>query len=239
MRMMKKEGTIEKETPPMRTWMASERPRDKFREMGAASLTDAELLAIVIQNGNRERTALDIGRDLLLRSRNSLVDLGRLSIREIMKINGIGMAKAITISAALELGRRRLATESLQKPQIRGSRDIARHLQARFQDLPHEVFAVVFLNRANRILHTEVVSSGGITGTVADTRIILKKALEEDATGIILCHNHPSGSLKPSRADEELTAKIHDAARLFDIRVLDHLIVGSEGYFSFSDNGML
>lgn len=236
---MMNDGVMENGAAPMRSWMASERPREKFREMGAGSLTDAELLSIVIQNGNRQRSALDIGRDLLLRSKNSLVELGRLSVREIMKVKGIGMAKAITISAALELGRRRLAAESLQKPQVRGSRDIARYLQARFQDLPHEVFAVVFLNRANRILHTEVVSSGGITGTVADTRIILKKALEEDATGIILCHNHPSGSLKPSRADEELTAKIHDAAKLFDIRVIDHLIVGSEGYFSFSDNGLL
>ncbi len=227
------------ESAPIRTWMASERPREKFRDLGPASLTDAELLSILIQNGTRERSALDLGRDLLLRSKNSIVELGRLSVREIMKVKGIGMAKAVSIAAALELGRRRLAAESLQRPQVRGSRDIARHLQARFRDLPHEVFAVVFLNRANRILHTEVVSSGGITGTVADTRIILKKALEEDATGIILCHNHPSGNLQPSRADEELTSKIHDAARLFDIRVLDHLIVGSDGYFSFADNGLL
>jgi len=223
----------------MRGWMASERPREKFRELGPASLSDAEILSILIQNGHRARTALDLGRDLLLRSKGSIVELGRLSLREIMKVKGIGMAKAVTISAALELGRRRMAAESLQRPQVRSSHDIARYLQARFRDLPHEVFAVVFLNRANRILHTEVVSSGGMTGTVADTRIILKKALEEDATALILCHNHPSGNLQPSRADEELTLKIRDAARLFDIRVLDHLIVGGEGYFSFSDNGLV
>jgi DNA repair protein RadC len=145
----------------------------------------------------------------------------------------------VTIAAALELGRRRLATENLDKPVVSGSSSVARFLQARFRDLPHEIFAVVFLNRANRIIHFEIVSSGGITGTVADPRIILKKALEEEAVGLILCHNHPSGNLKPSRADEELTLKIREASRYFDIRVLDHVIVSHEGYFSFADEGML
>ncbi len=220
-------------------WAPEDRPREKLRSMGAGSLSDAELLAILIQNGTREKSALDLGKELMIKSKNNLVELGRLSIRELMKIRGIGMAKAISIAAALELGRRRLATESLDKPLVTSSSSVARFLQARFRDLPHEIFAVVFLNRANKIIHFEIVSSGGITGTVADPRIILKKALEEEAVSLILCHNHPSGSLKPSRADEELTLKIKEASRFFDIKVLDHVIVSSEGYFSFADEGLI
>ena len=220
-------------------WSAGDRPREKFREKGGGSLSDAELLAILIQNGTREKSALDLGKELMQRSKNNLVELGRLSIRELMKIKGIGMAKAISIAAALELGRRRLATENLDKPLVTSSSSVARYLQARFRDLPHEIFAVVFLNRANKIIHFEIVSSGGITGTVADPRIILKKALEEEAVSLILCHNHPSGSLRPSRADEELTLKIKEASRFFDIKVLDHVIVSSEGYFSFADEGLI
>jgi DNA repair protein RadC len=220
-------------------WAPDDRPREKLRNRGAGSLSDAELLAILIQNGTKEKSALDLGKELMIKSKNNLVELGRLSIRELMKIKGIGMAKAISIAAALELGRRRLATENLDKPLVTSSSSVARFLQARFRDLPHEIFAVVFLNRANKIIHFEIVSSGGITGTVADPRIILKKALEEEAVSLILCHNHPSGSLKPSRADEELTLKIKEASRFFDIRILDHVIVSSEGYFSFADEGLI
>jgi len=223
----------------IRSWMEADRPREKFRLQGGGALTDSELLAILIQNGTREKSALDLGAELMCKSKGNLVELGRLSVRELMKIKGIGLAKAVIIAAALELGRRRLATENLDKPVVTGSASVARFLQARFRDLPHEIFAVVFLNRANRIIHFEIVSSGGITGTVADPRIILKKALEEEAVGLILCHNHPSGNLKPSRADEELTLKIREASRYFDIRVLDHVIVSHEGYFSFADEGML
>jgi DNA repair protein RadC len=224
---------------PIKGWAQDDKPREKLRSKGAGSLSDAELLAILIQNGTREKSALDLGKELMIRSKNNLVELGRLSIRELMKIKGIGMAKAIGIAAALELGRRRLASESLDKPLVTSSSSVARFLQARFRDLPHEIFAVVFLNRANKIIHFEIVSSGGITGTVADPRIILKKALEEEAVSLILCHNHPSGSLKPSRADEELTIKIKEASRFFDIKVLDHVIVSSEGYFSFADEGLI
>jgi DNA repair protein RadC len=156
-----------------------------------------------------------------------------------MKISGIGEAKAITIAAAMELGTRRQAKPLLKKTQIRESREIGPYLQAKLRDYTHEVFAVVFLNRANKINHFEIISSGGITGTVADPRIILSKALENKATSIVLCHNHPSGNLKPSLADEELTLKIKEAARFLDISVLDHIIVSEEGYYSFSDEGML
>ena len=223
----------------IKSWLTDDRPREKLRESGAGSLSDAELLAIIIQNGTRNRSALDLARELLQKSKGNLVELGRFSVRELMKIKGIGLAKAVMITASMELGRRRLATEHLDKPVITSSSSIAGYLQARFRDLSHEIFAVVFLNRSNRINHFEIVSSGGITGTVADPRIILKKALEEEAVSLILCHNHPSGNLRPSRADEELTTKIKEAARLFDIRVLDHVIVSSEGYFSFADEGMI
>jgi DNA repair protein RadC len=156
-----------------------------------------------------------------------------------MKIKGIGEAKAITIAAALELGRRRQTSGLLQKTIITNSTDVAAYLQVLLKDYRQEVFAVVFLNRANKINHFEIVSEGGITGTVADPRVILKKALEESAVSLILCHNHPSGNLKPSVADQELTLKIKEAARYFDIKVMDHVIVSDEGYFSFADEGML
>jgi DNA repair protein RadC len=165
--------------------------------------------------------------------------LGKLSVKELTKVKGIGQAKAITIVAAMELGRRRQASATREKEVITSSSDVARYLQILFKDRRHEIFAVLFLNRANKINHFEVISEGGMTGTVADPRIILRKALEEDAVSIILCHNHPSGSLKPSRADEELTLKIKEAARYFDIKVLDHLIVSEDGYFSFADEGIL
>lgn len=220
-------------------WTAPDHPRDRLRLLGASSLSDAELLAILLQHGTPERTALELGRDLLARGRNNLGELGRLSIRDLASIKGVGLVKAVTIAAAIELGRRRHASESLGKPSITQSSDVARFLQARFADLPNEVFAVLFLNQANRIIHFETISSGGLTGTVADPRIILKKALEERAVSIILCHNHPSGNLQPSRADRDLTEKIRDAARLFDIKLLDHVIVSPEGYLSFADEGIL
>ena len=165
--------------------------------------------------------------------------MGKLSVKELMKVKGIGEAKAITIVAAMELGRRRQSTEPLQKSIISTSHDIATFFQAKLGDKRNEVFAVMYLNRANKINYFEIVSEGGITGTVADPRTILRKALEADAVNIVLCHNHPSGSLKPSRADEELTIKIKEAAKYFDIRVLDHLIVSDGGYYSFADEGLL
>jgi len=215
-----------------------ERPREKMRMKGMDALGDAELLAILIQNGSREKSALELGHDLMTRARNRLSELSRLSLKELMKTKGIGMAKAILIMAALELGKRRMAEQYLSET-ITGSASVAKYLQAKLMDLSHEVFAVLFLNRANRIRHFEIISSGGMTGTVADPRIILKKALEEEAVSIILCHNHPSGNLKPSRADEELTKKIHQATKFFDILLLDHIIVSTDGYFSFADEGLI
>lgn len=224
---------------PIKQWAKDDRPREKLLASGAENLSNAELLAILIQNGSREKSAVDLARDILKLGKDNLIELGRLSIKDLIKIKGIGEAKAITVAAALELGRRRQVADIIDKPVIRQSSDIAGFLQTKLKDHTREVFAVLFLNQANRINHFEVISEGGITGTVADPRIILKKALEENAVNIILCHNHPSGSLKPSRADEQLTQKIKQAAVFFDIKVLDHIIVSEAGYFSFADEGLL
>jgi DNA repair protein RadC len=171
--------------------------------------------------------------------KNSLSELGKVPFAEYMRLKGIGLAKAITISAALEIGRRRESSVELDKVIVKNSKEIAIYIRSLLRDLQNEVFGVVFLSRSNRIKHYEVISIGGITATVADPRIILKKALAEDAVSIILFHNHPSGNLQPSRADEELTQKISMAAKLFDIRILDHIIVSEEGYFSFADEGLI
>ncbi len=211
----------------------------KRRQAKRKTTRNSELLAILIHNGTRQKSAVDVAKEVMKLGKDSLSALGKLSIKELMKIKGIGEAKAITIVAALELGRRRQAGEIMHKPIVSSSNDIADFLQAKLKDYRHEVFAVLFLNRANKINHFEVISEGGITGTVADPRIILRKALEEDAVNIILCHNHPSGSLKPSKADEQLTQKIKQAALFLDITVLDHLIVSEDGYYSFADEGIL
>ena len=223
----------------IKNWSVEERPREKLLSTGAVNLSNAELLAILIQNGMARRSALDLAHDLLRLGKDNLMEIGKLSLRELMKVKGIGKAKAILLLAALELGRRREMAQALDKTLIQSSGDIARFLQARLRDLRHEVFAVIFLNRSNKINHFEIISEGGITGTVADPRIILKKALEEDAVNLILCHNHPSGSLRPSKVDEQLTSRIRDAARLMDITVLDHIIVSDGGYYSFADEGLL
>jgi DNA repair protein RadC len=223
----------------IKQWAKDDRPREKLLAKGPQTLSDSELLAILILNGNKEKSALDLAKDVLKLGKNNLPELGKLTVRELTKIKGIGEAKAVTIVAALEIGRRRQAQASREKPVVSSSADVASYLQSLLRDHRHEVFAVLFLNRANKINHFQIISEGGITGTVADPRVILKKALEEDAVNLILCHNHPSGSLKPSRADEELTRKIKEAATYFDIKVLDHLIVSDDGYYSFADEGIL
>lgn len=223
----------------IKQWAKDDRPREKLLSKTPAALSDSELLAILINNGTRQKSAVDLAKEVLKLGQNNLDELGRITVKELMKIKGIGEAKAITIAAALELGRRRQATSFLEKPVIRQSRDVAVYLQVQLKDYSHEVFGVIFLNRANKINQFEIISQGGITGTVSDPRVILKKALEAEAVSMVLCHNHPSGSLKPSRADEELTHKIKEAARFLDIAVIDHIIVSNEGYYSFADDGLL
>ncbi len=226
--------------PSIKNWAVDDRPREKLLLKGYQVLSNAELLAILINNGVKEKSAVDVAKALLAQVDNDLQKLGKLSVKELikLKVKGIGEAKAITIVAALELGLRRDVAEKKLEVVIH-SKDAAEYLRAQYKYMQHEIFAVLYLNRANKIKHSEIISEGGITGTVADPRIILKKALENDAVNIILCHNHPSGSLKPSRADEELTKKINEAASYFDIKVLDHIIVSEEGYYSFADEGLL
>lgn len=220
-------------------WLPEDRPREKLYRSGAEQLSNSELLGILLQSGSPDCNAVETGLALLEMSKQNLHELGRMTPAEISTVKGIGKARAALICAALELGRRRYASLPLEKQQVTGSADIARFLQVRLQDLRHEVFAVLYLNRANRINHFEIVSEGGITGTVADPRVILKKALEQHAVSIIVCHNHPSGNLRPSRADEMLTHKLKEAAQLLDITVLDHIIVSEMGYYSFADEGCI
>ena len=224
---------------PINRWAIDDRPREKLRSKGPGALSNSELLAILINHGNKEKSAVELAQEVLRQGKDNLQELGKLSVKELMQTRGIGEAKAVCIVAALELGRRRQSVAAREKTVVSSSTDVAVYLQTLLRDFRHEVFAVLFLNRANKINHFQIISEGGITGTVADPRIILKKALEEDAVSLILCHNHPSGSLKPSRADEELTFKIREAARYFDIKVLDHLIVSDDGYYSFADEGIL
>lgn len=228
------------QTRSIKNWAMDDRPREKMLTKGIDTLSNAELIAILINNGTKDKSAVEVSKELLTAVNNNLQQLGGLTVKEILKLNikGIGEAKAIAIAAALELGVRREAG-SIKKDVIVQSKDIARFLRAKLQYKKHEVFAVIFLNRSNKINHYEVVSEGGITGTVADPRIILKKALAHDAVSLILCHNHPSGSLKPSTQDEELTIKLKKAAMLLDIRILDHIIVSNEGYYSFADDGVI
>jgi DNA repair protein RadC len=226
--------------PAIKNWKEDDRPREKLLQKGVNALSDAELLAILIHSGTSNASALDMAKALLHAHNNDLQKLASRSVKEIIgsRIKGFGPAKAITIMAALELGVRRNIT-SAKKLVFTHSSDVANFLRAQLQYLQTEVFAVIYLNQANKILHYEVISEGGITGTVADPRVILKNALLHNATNLILSHNHPSGSLRPSRADQELTRKISEAARVLDIRVLDHIIVSENGYYSFADDGLM
>ena len=182
---------------------------------------------------------MDLAREILKLGHDNLNELGRLTLKDLTSIKGIGEAKAVTIAAALELGRRRMSGNALQRDVVAGSKQVALFLREKLKDLSHEIFAVIYLNLSQKILGFEILSEGGITGTVADPRIILRKAIEKGAVKLILCHNHPSGSLKPSRADEMLTSKMKEGAKLIDIDVIDHIIVSEAGYFSFADEGLL
>ena len=230
---------INKPSTSIKNWAEDDQPYKKTIRLGIGSLSNVELIAILLRSGTRELTAMDVSRILMNKAENNLSLLSKMSLQEMKTINGIGESKAILISAAIELGRRRGAGLKINKTIIRSSKDIADYLKSYFQDLTYEIFAIVLLNRANAVIHFEVISKGGITGTVADPRIIMKKAIEHEATGMIVCHNHPSGNLQPSRADESITQRIAEAANLLDIKLLDHLIVSDEGYYSFADEGKL
>lgn len=229
---------ILKEINSIRTWAEEDRPREKLMLKGSSALSDAELLAILIGSGTRGESAVDVCKTILKNVHNNLNELGKLSVSDLKKYKGIGEAKAITIVAALELAKRRRTAEVKEKEKISGGRDVYEYFH-HLADLHNEEFWVMFLNRANKILSAQKLSQGGITGTVADIRLILKNALDNFATGIILCHNHPSGNLNPSNEDKELTQKVKQTAKLLDITVLDHIIVSETSYFSFADEGIL
>ena len=220
-------------------WAVEDRPREKMIRKGISTLSDAELLAILISSGTRKKSAVDLGRDLLSSVSNNLNSLGKLSISDLLKFRGIGPARAVTISAALELGRRRNIAELPDAGQIRCSKDAADIFQPLLSDLHHEEFWILFLNRSNRVIDRMKLSQGGISGTVTDVRIIMKKAVEFLASAIIVCHNHPSGNLNPSDADSKITGKIKEAGSIMDIQLLDHIIISGKDYYSFADNGLI
>ncbi len=230
---------IETVSNSIKNWAEDDRPREKLMQKGPASLSNSELLAIVINNGTVNKSAIDLAKEILKLGKDNLNELGKLSTKDLQQIKGIGMAKAVTIAAALEIGRRRQGAEALEKPMMNNSRTIAQYLQSILQDEPKEVFVVLFLNTAHKVNSYHIISTGGLTGTVADPRVIIKKALDENATRIILSHNHPSGSTKPSEADIKLTKKIKSAAEFMDIAVLDHIIIGNDKYYSFADEGLM
>jgi DNA repair protein RadC len=221
----------------IKNWAEDDRPREKMAKHGAEILSNAELLAIIINNGSKDKSAVELAQEILRLGQNNLDELGKLTLSDLQKIKGIGLAKAISIAAALEIGRRRSTSNILERIKLTKSKEIAAYLRTVLKDQPNEVFAVLYLNQANKVKNFKIMSRGGITGTVADPRVILKQALEESATSIILSHNHPSGNLKPSLQDKELTQKIKIAASYLDIKVLDHIIVSDEGHYSFADAG--
>lgn len=223
----------------IKNWSQDDQPREKLRDKGKAALSDAELVAILIGSGNREESAVALCKRILASADNNLSELGKLSIKQLMEFKGVGEAKAISIIAALELGRRRRGGEALERKKISSSKSVFELMQPVIGELPHEEFWVVYLNNSNKVIQKNQLSKGGITGTIVDVRLALKTALEVGAVGIILAHNHPSGTLKPSQADKDLTLKLKTAAQSLDIKVLDHLIITENAYFSFADENML
>lgn len=216
-----------------------DRPREKFAGLGRHSLSDGELIAIILGSGNRHETAVDLARRMLAANNNNINELAKLSLAELKKFKGVGEVKAVTIAAAFELGRRRKDSESIEKLKITSSFAAYEHLHKRLSDLPHEEFWILFLNRANQITKEENLSKGGVAGTVVDLRIVCRMAVENSASAIVMAHNHPSGQIVPSEQDKGITKRLKEALKLFEITLLDHLIVGDQKYFSFSDEGQL
>jgi DNA repair protein RadC len=223
----------------IKNWAVEDRPREKLLLKGKAALSDSELIAILLGTGTASMSAVDVAKNILQAVNNDLNELAQLSVKDLMKVKGIGEAKAISIVSALELGRRRKEHLVEERPQITSSKDIFDLLKSDLLDLPHEAFWIVLLNRANRVIRKQQISHGGVAGTVADPKIIFKIALEELASGVILAHNHPSGNLTASQADVDLTKKLKESGKLLEIQVLDHLIIAGKKYLSFADEGMM
>ena len=224
---------------PIHTWNEDDRPREKLQIKGKHSLSDAELIAILLGSGTRKESAVDLARRILELADNNLVELGKLSLSQLQRISGVGPVKAITLTAALELGSRRQVSVTKKKKQVSSSQEIYEIFGPQIGDLNHEEFWLMCLNRNNAIIGTTRIGSGGISATVADIRIMLKYAIENYASSMILCHNHPSGNLKPSNADIKLTTAVKEAASWMDIALIDHIIVTDSSYYSFADEKML
>jgi len=223
----------------IKEWSVNDRPREKFISKGKDALSDSELLAILIRSGTRNRSALAVSQEILQLSENNLSALAKMDLQDLMMVKGIGSTKAITIMTALELGRRRRLSEAVNRVKISTSNDAYDLMAPLLEDLTTEQFWVLYLNNANKVLCKEQISAGGMTATIVDVRLILKRALELNSTALVLCHNHPSGTLDPSKADVDVTNKMKKAASYMDIQVLDHLIVSDIAYFSFADQGRL
>lgn len=224
---------------PITNWSDDDKPREKLMLKGKTALSDAELIAILIGSGNRNESAVELSKRILASVDNNLNALGKLTLQQLMNFKGIGEAKAISILAAMELGRRRRAEEAVELNKITSSKATFELMQPIIGELPHEEFWVLYLNNSNKVLSKSQQGKGGITGTFVDLRLVFKTAFELGATALILCHNHPSGNLKPSEADKKLTQKLKVAGENLDIQVLDHLIVTENGYFSFADEDLL
>ena len=224
---------------PIKNWAEADRPREKLLKLGKQNLTDAELLAILIASGTPKHSALDVAKSLLNLFDQDLQAMGRGTLSQLKKVAGIGDAKAVTILAALELGRRRQLKDIREKPQIRSSQEAFDVIAPMLVDLPHEEFWVLILNRANRVIGRQRISTGGVSGTTVDSKMVFEEALLRKASGLILFHNHPSGNLQASQADINLTQKLLEAGKALDIAVLDHLIVSEKGYLSFADEGLI
>ena len=223
----------------IKNWSQADQPREKLRDKGKASLSDAELIAILLSSGNKEESALALSQRILASVNNNLSQLGKQSIKQLMHFKGVGKAKAIAITAAMELGRRRRQEDALENNKITSSLSVFECMQPIIGELPHEEFWIIYLNNSNKVIQKHQLSKGGITGTLVDVRLVLKTALEVGALSLILVHNHPSGTLKPSKADKDITQKLKVAAQSLDIKVLDHIIITEKAYFSFADDLIL
>jgi DNA repair protein RadC len=223
----------------IKNWKEDDKPREKMILKGKEVVSDAELIAILIGSGNRSESAVDLSKRILSKVDNNLNNLARLTVDQLMEFKGIGEAKAVSIITALELGRRRRLEDALALAKVTSSKEVFEILQPLIGELKHEEFWVLYLNNSNKIIHKYQLSKGGITGTVVDTRMVFKKAFELSATALIIAHNHPSGTLKPSEADKKLTQKIKTAGETLDIKIIDHLIITEKAYFSFADQNIL
>jgi DNA repair protein RadC len=223
----------------IKEWSEEDRPREKLQRKGCSALSDAELLAILICSGNRNESAVTLSKRILSEVENNLHELGKLTINDFKRFNGVGTVKAITIIAALEIGRRRRSEEALVRKKITSSHSVFELMQPIIGELPHEEFWILYLNNSNKVLELSQLSKGGITGTLVDIRLALKNALQLGAVALVLAHNHPSGTLKPSKSDLDLTKKLKRGGENLDIKVLDHLIITENAYFSFADSSLL